>query len=426
MLRNPLLSLALAVLLTGAVGPASAATPSPEFDQPGSGVREFVGEVRDALRSAPELPLEGTKLDSPGALAANENVQHRIIVFQKGTDRARRMAIMKAAGGTVTRDLWLINAVAVVSPRTQLAAMEGRLLAYSEVKRIEPDFIQNWLLQEAAPTEPQPQAVPWGITRVNAPKAWAVTRGARVKVAVVDTGVDYDHADLKVAGGFNAIDPKAPFMDDHGHGTHVSGTIAGADNDVGVIGVAPDVTLYGVKVLGGDGSGSFETVIAGIQWCVENRMDVANFSLGAGQGTEALADAVKAAKESGLTIVAAAGNSGGSVGYPAAYPETIAVAASDSKDKVAYFSSRGPEVAIIAPGVAIHSSTLGGGYGPMSGTSMACPHAAGLAALAVAARGVHGADAIRQALVGAATKFPGIPDVQQGAGMVDALKLVSN
>jgi subtilisin len=114
------------------------------------------------------------------------------------------------------------------------------------------------------------------------------------------------------------------------------------------------------------------------------------------------------------------------VGYPAAYPETIAVAASDSKDKVAYFSSRGPEVAIIAPGVAVYSTYMGGGYNTLSGTSMACPHAAGLAALAVAARGLHGVDALRQALVGAAAKFPGIPDVQQGAGMVDALKLVSN
>ncbi|MEE8424275.1 MAG: S8 family serine peptidase, partial [Elusimicrobiota bacterium] len=166
-------------------------------------------------------------------------------------------------------------------------------------------------------------------------------------------------------------------------------------------------------------------VIEGIQWTVEYGMDIANFSLGASQGTEALADAVKAAKAGGVAIIAATGNSGRAVGVPAAYPEVLAVAASDSSDRVAYFSSRGPEVDVIAPGVGIRSTYMGGGYRNLSGTSMACPHVAGLAALAVA-RGAGGIDAVRAALASAATKIPEVPAEQQGAGLIDAERLVNN
>ena len=128
--------------------------------------------------------------------------------------------------------------------------------------------------------------------------------------------------------------------------------------------------------------------------------------------------------QDGLTIVAAAGNSGGAVGYPAAYSGVIAVSASDSKDKIAYFSSRGPQVAVIAPGVSILSTYMGGGYKTLAGTSMACPHAAGLAALAVAAQGVHGAQSIRTALQKAAAPLSGLSPDEQGAGLVNAAKLV--
>ncbi|MDE2292216.1 MAG: S8 family peptidase, partial [Elusimicrobia bacterium] len=310
--------------------------------------------------------------------------------------------------------------------------------AAPNVLRVERDYVQNWLqgapalpalspaFRAAAPAPaaaPRAQALPWGIQRVNAPGAWPVTRGAGVKVAVVDTGIDFDHPDLKVAGGANMIDPSKSFKDDNGHGTHVSGTIAGQGKD-DVWGVAPDVSLYGVKVLDANGSGTFADVIAGIQWTAQNHMDVANFSLGASQGTQALADAVKAATDAGVTIVAAAGNSGAAVGYPGAYPQCIAVAASDSSDAVADFSSRGPQVAVLAPGVNVYSTYMGGGYQSLDGTSMATPHVTGLTALAIAARGVHGQAAVRKALQAAATPVPNASADEQGAGIVDAAKLV--
>ncbi|UPT75381.1 MAG: S8 family peptidase [Elusimicrobiota bacterium] len=200
-----------------------------------------------------------------------------------------------------------------------------------------------------------------GISRVGAPDAWKVSRGKGVKLAVIDTGIDMTHPELAgiIKGGWNAISTAATFNDDNGHGTHVSGTIAAKDDGAGVVGVAPQIDLYGVKVLDEGGSGTFDGVIAGMLWAIENKMEIASMSLGADQGNQALADAVEAMRKAGVILIAASGNSGGSVGYPAAYPGAIAVGASDSKDKLASFSSRGPAVAVIAPGVDVKSTYMG-------------------------------------------------------------------
>ncbi|TBR25504.1 hypothetical protein EPO15_02115 [bacterium] len=427
-----------ALALVGAFAATARAEARAEFDNAGGSVRELVLGARQSAKDDKTAAPEAVQVSA----SANDQVERRIVVFDKSTSRSHRLSSVRNLGGTPTADLWLINAVAVMSPKSAVRPMDARLAATQGVLRVEKDYVQNWLVGapaaqlppalkalppaalDAPAPEPQGQQTPWGIDRVNAKKAWAVTRGAGVKVAVVDTGVDFDHPDLKVAGGFNTIDNAKSFKDDNGHGSHVAGTIAAQDNDQGVVGIAPDVTLYGVKVLSAEGGGTFEDVIEGIQWAVENRMDIANFSLGASQGTPALQDAVKAAAAAGTAIIAAAGNSGRAVGYPAAYPETIAVAASDASDKVAYFSSRGPEVDIIAPGVNVQSTYMGGGYDSLSGTSMATPHVVGLAALAVAAKGVHGPEAIRAELTRAARKFPNVPAEQQGAGMVDAGELV--
>ncbi|MBI4351110.1 MAG: S8 family peptidase [Elusimicrobia bacterium] len=273
--------------------------------------------------------------------------------------------------------------------------------------------------------DPAETEIPWGVKRVNAAGAWSTNTGKGVKVAVVDTGVDFKHPDLapNYKGGWNAIISTAAPLDDHGHGSHVSGTVAAVKDLKGVVGVAPSVDLYGVKVLDKNGSGQYSWVVAGIEWAVLNGMKVINMSLGGSSGTEALRQIMIKSKEMGVAVVCAAGNSGGSVGFPAKYPEAIAVSASDSADRIASFSSRGPEVAVIAPGVNVYSVRKGGGYTTMSGTSMACPHVAGLAALAVGA-GAQGSDAVRAALKAAATPLPGLTPVQQGAGLVDAAKLV--
>ncbi|MBI3297730.1 MAG: S8 family peptidase [Elusimicrobia bacterium] len=436
------LGIAVAALVGALAAAPARASSRVDFDNETPSARELVSSARRMVRADKGEEPAGAAL---GAQAVDDQVERRIVVFQKGTDQTQRLNMVRSLGGVPTKNLWLVNAVAVVAPKSRMAAFDSKAKGLGDILRVERDYIQNWLVgapaalppaaralpmpraaeEPAEGTEPEPQGqtVPWGIDRVHAKQAWEVTRGAGVKVAIVDTGVDMDHPDLKLAGGFNAIDNAVSYKDDHGHGTHVAGTVAGQDNDQDVVGIAPDVALYGVKVLSGSGSGTFADVIAGIQWTVENKMDVANFSLGAGSGTEALQDAVKAAAAAGVAIIAAAGNSGGSVGFPGAYPEVICIAASDSSDKVASFSSRGPEVDFIAPGVGVNSTKLGGGTTKMSGTSMATPHVAGLAALAVA-RGARGVEAVRKALAAAAGTFPDVPAEQQGGGMIDAGRLV--
>ncbi|MFA6319253.1 MAG: S8 family peptidase [Elusimicrobiota bacterium] len=407
------------------------------------------------VRAARWLVVAVFVFAAAGSAAAADSMasaSQRIVIFREGVSPAARVTIASQSGGSVVRELRLINAVVIRATATLLQSAETSLKTRGEVLRVIDDPRVNWLSAAPAtvadlpwPTmgeflkgklapktgKPIPaagQETPWGIVRVNAPAAWTATKGRGVKVAIVDTGVDFDHPDLKaaVAGGWSAVDKENPgnFKDDNGHGTHVAGTIAARDDGAGVVGVAPEASLYGVKVLDKDGSGNFSDVIAGMEWTVTNKMQVVNMSLGASRGNEALKAAVEAMAKAGVILIAAAGNSGSSVGYPAAYPQAIAIAASDPNDKVAYFSSRGPEVDFIAPGVSITSTFLGGGVKALSGTSMACPHAAGLAALAVSAKGVNDPETLRSLFKTAAAPLPDAPPEEQGAGLVDAAKLV--
>lgn len=235
------------------------------------------------------------------------------------------------------------------------------------------------------------QTTPWGIPHINADSVQATgVTGSGVKVAILDTGIDGNHEDLNVLGGASFIsgEPDA-LQDGNGHGTHVAGTVAGLNNTLGVLGVAPAADLYAVKVLDSSGSGSFSGIVQGIEWAVENGMDVINMSLGASSGSTTLQQACDLAYNSGIVVVAAAGNSGtrgkrNTIGYPAKYASVIAVGAVDSTNTRASFSSVGEELEVMAPGVNILSSVPGNGYDSYNGTSMASPHVAGAAALILA------------------------------------------
>ncbi len=288
-------------------------------------------------------------------------------------------------------------------------------------------FVQNPLASQIAA---QRKEETWGINRVHAPAAWPITEGRGVKVAVIDTGINAAHPDLagSVDGGYSALtrtENPLDYEDDNGHGSHVAGTIAAHRDGKGVVGVAPKASLYAVKVLDADGSGNLSDVIDGIVWAAKNKMDVANMSLGAPVDSEAMKRAVRFARGSGVVIVAAAGNTGGAVSFPGVYDDVIAVAASDSNDKLASFSSRGGEVDFIAPGVDMLSVKLGGGFVSYSGTSMAAPHVAGLAALAVSQGyvGLNGPDGVFAQLKKASSVLPNLTSEMQGAGMIDAGKL---
>jgi len=212
--------------------------------------------------------------------------------------------------------------------------------------------------------------------------------GTGVKVAVIDTGINYTHEDLdgNYKGGYFVFNDSEPLDDSYNsHGTHVAGIIAAERNGLGVVGVAPNASLYSVKALGGSGHGLASWVIAGIEWAVENDMDVVVMSFGTSEDSQSLRDACRNAYNAGVLLVAAAGNThGGNVTYPARYDSVIAVTATDLNDNRASLSPIGPEVELAAPGMNI-MSTIGGdsSYGNLSGTSQAAPHVAGTAALII-------------------------------------------
>jgi thermitase len=239
---------------------------------------------------------------------------------------------------------------------------------------------------------------------VDAVEAWKITTGSGVKVAILDTGVANVHDDIasQVVGYANFVsadtkeDPKANPEDRYGHGTHVAGIVAAkANNTIGVAGVCPDCSILDVKVLNDSGSGSSSVIANGISWAASNGAKVINMSLGLRVSSRTLEAAVNDAWNKGVVIVAAAGNAGTQAKiYPGAYPNVIAVAATDNNDAKASFSTYGKWVDVAAPGVNVYSTfpnhefqlgTQNGrsqGYDIASGTSMASPIVAGVAALA--------------------------------------------
>ncbi|RNA70179.1 S8 family peptidase [Alteribacter keqinensis] len=247
-------------------------------------------------------------------------------------------------------------------------------------------------VEENAEVQALGQTVPWGVPHVQGTAAQdAGYTGAGLKVAILDTGIDRNHEDLaaNVKGGHSVFTDSAnndPFYDADGHGTHVAGTVAAVDNNLGVVGVATQAELYAVKVLNNNGSGSYAGIAQGIEWSINNGMDIINMSLGGSQSSSILEQFSNLAYEEGLLVVAAAGNSGNrggnndTVGYPAKYDSVIAVAAVDQNNNRATFSSTGPAVEISAPGVSVLSTTPGNNYAAFNGTSMASPHVAGVAA----------------------------------------------
>lgn len=225
----------------------------------------------------------------------------------------------------------------------------------------------------------------WAIPKIMAPQAWQVTSGQpSIVIAVLDTGIDREQKDLagSVIGEVNFTD--SPTANDvYGHGTHIAGIIsAWAANGVGVAGLAPDCRLMNVKVA--DDQGRFDSAIAakGVNWAVDNGASVINMSLVSIEPSPVLEEAIDYAWNRGVLVVAAAGNLvGDKIVYPAYYSNCVAVAATDSNDYVASWSSHGQWVDVAAPGVDIYSTLPGSKYGYKSGTSMAAAHVSGVAGL---------------------------------------------
>ena len=311
--------------------------------------------------------------------------QRVLIGFKDGLGQQaaeNRKIWVRDLGGEVHHSFRFLPLVSAGLPEHLIAKLKDR----PEIAYIENDIMMHAIGQETA----------WGVERIGADNVWSTNTGKGVNVAILDTGVDYDHPDLagNIAGGINyagwwwkdGSTNKAYWDDKYGHGSYCAGIVAALNNNIGVVGVAPGASLWAVKVLGDDGNGYISDIIQGLEWCVDSGIDIASMSFGAAEYSESLANACNAAYNAGVLLVAAAGNEkGGPVIYPAAYKSVIAVSATNINDVIANFSSTGPEVELAAPGVNIKSTYRNGGYAIGSGTSMACPHVAGAAALAWAA-----------------------------------------
>ena len=190
------------------------------------------------------------------------------------------------------------------------------------------------------------QITGWEINKLNIKDYWKFGMGEGVKVAVIDSGCDLDHPDLKsnlLDNGYNFIDDNEYPIDDNGHGSHVAGTIAACNNGLGIVGVSPKTKILPVKSLDSEGSGSLHSVAMGILWAVEQGVDIITMSLGTESHSKDFHDVIKFAHSKGVLIFCAAGNSGyrNNIMYPARYPETISIAAIDSDFERTDFSCAG-------------------------------------------------------------------------------------
>lgn len=302
----------------------------------------------------------------------------------------------------------------------------------------DPSFGQLWGLKNTGSNEPQGKAGVEGAD-VNALKAWDITRGSHnVRIAIIDTGIDYTHPDLKgnvdSEHGYNFANDTKDAMDDNGHGTHCAGTIGAIhDNKVGVAGVMAEVTMIPVKFLDAGGSGTLEAAVKSIDYATTLNVDLMSNSWGGGGRSEALYDAIKRASDKGIIFTAAAGNSSSNndstPSYPASYdvPNVVSVAALTAQNDLAYFSSYGRNtVHIAAPGHNILSTLKGGGYEVMSGTSMATPHVSGVLGLLIAKEGRMPHEQMRERLTMTGTPVAGLRGKTQTASRIDAYNLLTD
>jgi len=358
----------------------------------------------------------------------------RIVVFKKSfLKEANQDTLLKNFGAVKIKRLNMINStVAHLSPQAEKA-----LRRKHEILRIDEDIVISALVKKDKgkhkPYQP-PEKLPWGIQRISANLAWPVTTGSAIRVAILDTGIDLNHPDLQdnVKGYINLIRPHKSGNDNNGHGTHVAGIVAAVDNDIGVIGTGPDISLYAVKILNKKGIGWLSDLIDALSWCINNNMQVINMSFGSPDDNQSFYEAIIKVNQAGIVQVASAGNEGevdGEIMYPAKYPETIAVSAIDRHSNFASFSSYGPEIDLAAPGVNIKSTYKKHSYKKLDGTSMSAAHVTGTVALILTTYPTWGYDTdgnviwdpqeIKIKLKETAENL-GLDSNQQGAGLVRA------
>lgn len=305
-------------------------------------------------------------------------------------------ATFAAYGAQVVGGVSALQAQIVRVPADAADELADVLRSRPDVLYVEPNYTASG---QFTPNDPLYSTQQYAPQRMEAEAAWAIAPGdADVTVAVIDSGATFDHPDLreKLVAGWNYVDDNANPVDDHGHGTHVSGIIAaGLNNGIGVAGVGGNARVLVYKVLDEKNVGSYSNIAAAIIAATDAGADIINLSLGGAFNSVTLRKAVEYAWQNGALVVAAAGNNGSSDPfYPAAYPQVMAVSMTNSGDDFVSLSNGGDWIAIAAPGWAIRSTDWVGSqgeYGTRSGTSMAAPQVAGVAALVLAVADVDNA-----------------------------------
>lgn len=335
---------------------------------------------------------------APQAISVPHVADQILVQFKESASSAERHTLLQTLGLKSEGQIALAGNHLVNANEGDMASTIRALNAHELVEYAEPDYIYSAYRVEQAPTsaslipDDEQYDLQWGLEQIRAPEAWAISTGSdEVVIAIVDTGVELNHSDLaaKIVTGNTFVRRTSSANDDSGHGTHVASVAAGqSNNQTGVAGVSWHARIMPVKVLNRFGFGRTSDIANGIEWAVNNGADIINLSLGGSEPSNRLRQAVEYADDHGVLVIAAVGNeyqSGSPISYPAAYDTVLAVGASDRNDRHAdEFSSSGSYLDVVAPGEDIQGAFLNDTYESYTGTSMASPSVAGLAALLLA------------------------------------------
>lgn len=321
--------------------------------------------------------------------ASTSNEEKVIISFDKNVD----YALLKNYGVVINNQYKYIPSVSTELPDF----LSNILTNKSSNIKIEKDPLVSLNDQTIEKSSAIPEK-DYNINFIKAEDAWNSNfKGTGVKIGIVDSGVDLSHDDLNIKGGISFVkesDGYTGYKDYNGHGTHVAGIIGAKHNGKGINGIAPEAELYAIKTFNASGETNVSEIIKSVEWAIDNKMDIINMSLGVQEEVPPLENILNIAYQKGMLVVAASGNDGikdpniNNIDWPARYPSAIAVGAIDNSNiranfdpKTGKYSSTGPELELVAPGYFVYSTYKNNNYEYLSGTSMAAPHVAGLAAL---------------------------------------------
>ncbi len=347
---------------------------------------QSVSQAQPVVYQPPQQQPPAATIEPQRQLPPPEPIPNQIIIqFAPNSTTAERQQYIQSLGATVTQDIAGLNTVVLSVP----ASVDAQRLSPSSILTLsEPDY--QVVAQQNFPVNDPYYPEQWALPAIGAPDAWAAmpADAQRITVAVIDSGVCLDHPDLvgRILPGYDFVDDDNQASDSFGHGCGVAGIIAAnGNNGIGIAGVAPNAMILPLRVLDAQGIGAYSDVAAAIVFAADNGAQVINLSLGGAFPSTVLESAVNYAVERGVTVVAAAGNTGSEqILYPAAYAPVIAVGAIDSALQTSSFSARGAGVDIWAPGQTILTTTVDGSHATSSGTSFAAPYVAGVVSVQTA------------------------------------------